>query len=177
MQVQMLLVTYVEKSQIDLARRRAGEIRKQESEQKQKWKNQGQGQPGHAPNITISAQDTKVSLGPVQSQQARDARIRVIENLFNECPERWTIEPMRSATTLTQGLKGCLAKIDWQQRLVKRLTSSEKWNDVQATIRAAIRDIGKMLTLSKEWRALQYYRLQQYPKVLDEREVKREEET
>jgi hypothetical protein len=171
-QVQMLRVTLDEKSQIALARRHAGDIKKQELMQRQKKESQGEAQIGHSPEITRSAQDTQVSLGPVQSQQARDARIRAIENMFNEHPERWTVEPMRSAIKLTQNLKGCFARMERQQRLVRKLTSMEKWKDIQAIMSTAARNIGETFSLSKEWRALRYYKLQQYPEVLDEQRVR-----
>jgi hypothetical protein len=113
----------------------------------------------------------QVAVAREQEQKNKVITIRMMEEMSNKYPERWAIEPLRTALKQAQTLQGGVRKIYRRRNLITRLTSGKKYSEVQDLIEKSGRNIGEMFALTTEWRALQYYKAHRYPGMLNERQV------
>jgi hypothetical protein len=106
-----------------------------------------------------------------QDRKNKTLTVKLMEDMSKEHPERWTIEPLRSAIKQLQTTRGGISKIRRRRVLITIWTSRKTWNEVDELIEKSVRNIGEMFSLTAEWRALQYYKAHRYPGMLNERQV------
>jgi hypothetical protein len=134
-------------------------------------KSQVKSKAARALRITKHGRVEQVKVAREQERKNKVLTVKLMEDISNKNPERWTIEQLRFAIKQLHTTRGGISKIRRRRNFITTLTSRKTWNEVDELIEKSVRNFGEMFVLTAEWRALQYYKAHRYPGMLNERQV------